>query len=69
MIATRFAICTYDFVMLEPGKPLMADSWKDAAEKIAKHLSSGKPIFIDGKIITKDTEGAVEFLINMALGV
>lgn len=59
----------YDKVMLKPGKPCIVRNWKDAAEKIAKYLSSGKPIFIDDKIITKDTEGVAEFLIEMALGV
>ena len=46
----------------------MACNWKDVAEKIAKHLSDGKQMFID-KIITQDTEGVAEFLIEMSLEV
>ena len=58
----------YDSVMLKPGKHIMAHNLKDAAEKIAKHLSDGKQMFID-KVSTKDTEGVAEFLIEMSLGV
>ena len=59
----------HDSVTLKPGESFIAArSWKDAAEKIAKHLSDGKQMFID-KIITQDTEGVAEFLIEMSLGV
>ena len=59
----------YDSVTLKPGESFIAArSWKDAAEKIAKHLLDGKKMFID-KIITKDTECIAEFLIEMSLRV
>lgn len=58
----------YKTVYLDSGEPLMAYDWKNAAENIARHLSSGNALFID-KLISKDDEGVVEFLIEMELRV
>ena len=56
----------WEIVMLEPGLPLKADSWENAAKKAAKHLSDGKPLFA-GRLITQESNGVPEFLIEMEL--
>lgn len=55
-----------DTVMLALGQPLAADGWQGKMKKLAEHLANGKPVFI-GTIVTKDTDGVAEFLVECDL--
>ena len=57
---------SWETVMLKPGLQLKASSWEEAAKKVANHLNSGKPLFA-GKLITQESNGVPEFLIEMEL--
>lgn len=54
-------------VMLKSRLPLKADSWENAAKTVANNFNNGKSLFVAEKIITQDSNGVPEFLIEMAL--
>lgn len=56
----------WETVMLKPGLPLKASSWEKAAKKVVNHLNNGKSLFA-GKLITQESNGVPEFLIEMEL--